>query len=47
MKAGRFAVGSAQIEQIETDRGEKNVRRPSRDPGRDAVAFSERQEKVY
>ena len=46
MKAERFAVGSAKIEQIETDRGEKNVWRPSRHPGRDTVAFAEREEKM-
>jgi hypothetical protein len=46
MKAERFAVGSAKIEQIETDRGEKNVWRPSRHPGRDAISFAECEEKV-
>src|SRR5438067_9006957 len=46
MKAERFAVGSPKVEQIETDRGEKNIWRPSRHPGRDAISFTEREEKM-
>src|SRR5438477_11572029 len=46
MKAERFAIGSPKIEQIDTDRGEKNIWRPSRHPGRDAIAFAEREEKM-
>src|SRR5438874_13716088 len=46
MKAERFAVGSPKIEQIETDRGQKNIWRPSRHPGRDAISFAEREEKM-
>jgi hypothetical protein len=45
-KAKRFAVGSPKIEQIETDRGEKNIWRPSSHPGRDAISFAEREEKM-
>jgi hypothetical protein len=46
MKAGRFAVGSAKIEEIEANRSEKEIRRPRRDPGRNPVAFAEREEKL-
>ena len=46
MKAERFAVGSAKIEQIETDRGEKNIWRPGGHPGGDAISFAEREEKM-
>ena len=46
MKAGRFPVGSTKIEQIETDRSEEKVRHPGRDPGRDSVAFAEREKKM-
>ena len=47
MKTGGFAVGGAQIEQIEADRGEKKVRRPGRHPWRNAVTFAEREKQVH
>src|SRR5205807_1246030 len=46
MKAGRLAVGSAKIEQIETDRSEEKVGRPPRNPRRDAVALAQGEKEV-
>ena len=46
MKAGRFAVGSPEVEQIEADRGKKKIGRPRRHPGRDTIALAEREEKM-
>ena len=46
MKAGSFAVGSAKIEQIKANCSEKEIWRPGRDPGRDAVTFAEREKKL-
>jgi hypothetical protein len=46
MKAGRFAIGGAQIQQVETNGHEKNVWCPGRDPCRNAGAFAERKKKV-
>src|SRR5437667_7036819 len=46
MKAGRLAVGSAKIEQIETDRSEEKVGRPPCNPRRDAVALAQGEKEV-
>src|ERR1700693_3174700 len=46
MKAGRLAVGSAKIEQIETDRSEEKVGRPPCNPRRDAVALPQGEKEV-
>ena len=46
MKAGRFAIGGAKIEEVKANRREKEIRRPRGDPGRDAVAFAEREKKL-
>src|SRR5438876_2848474 len=46
MKAGRLAVGSAKIEQIENDRSEEKVGRPPCNPRRDAVALAQGEKEV-
>src|SRR5436305_6391206 len=47
MKTWRLTVGRAQIEQIEADRGEQKIRRPSRHPWRNAVTFAKREKQVH
>src|SRR6267378_3335675 len=47
MKTWWLAVGRAQIEQIEADRGEKKVRRPGRHPWRNAITFAECEKQVH
>jgi hypothetical protein len=47
MKTWCLAVGGAQIEQIEADRGEQKVWRPGRHPWRNAVTFAEREKQVH
>src|SRR5438132_13692773 len=47
MKAGRFAVESPKVEQVEANCGEKKVGRPGGNPCRDAVTFAECKEKVH
>jgi hypothetical protein len=46
MKAGRFPVGSAKIEQIKADCGKKKIGCPRRNPWRDTVAFAECEKEV-
>ena len=46
MKAERFAIGGAEIQKVQTDDRESEIRGPSRNPGRDMVAFAEREKEM-
>src|SRR4029453_13527240 len=47
MKTWGLAVGRAQIEQIEANRGEQKIWRPGRNPWRNAVALAEREKQMH
>jgi len=46
MKAGRFAIRGPEIQQVQAEYGERDVRRPRGDPGGNVIAFTKREKKM-